>query len=80
MVGIRDGDPTEPLALARLACQLPTGGGDAGHDGEPELLAALDELLAHAQELMQVEAAGRFARWVPAMAAQIIAGTPRVDI
>lgn len=80
MVGIRDGDPTEPLTLARLACQLPTGGVGAGLDGEAELLAALDELLAHAQELVGVEAEGRFALWVPAMAAQLIAGTPRVGV
>jgi predicted TIM-barrel fold metal-dependent hydrolase len=80
MVGIRDGDPTEPLALARLACQLPTGGADAGRDGEAELLATLDELLAHAQELMDAPAESRFALWAPAMAAQLIAGTPRVGV
>jgi predicted TIM-barrel fold metal-dependent hydrolase len=79
MVGIRDGDPTEPLALARLACQLPTGGAD-GAEGEAELLAVLDELLAHAQELIGVQAESRFAAWAPAMAAQLIAGTPRVGV
>jgi predicted TIM-barrel fold metal-dependent hydrolase len=80
MVGIREGDPTEPLALGRLACQLPTGGADAGENEEGELLAVLDELLAHAQELIDDPAESRFARWAPAMAAQIIAGTPRVGV
>jgi hypothetical protein len=77
MVGIRGGDPTEPLALARLACQLPTGGAESD---EAELLAALDELLAHAQDLIDAEAEGRFTRFVPAMAAQLLAGTSRVGV
>ncbi len=92
----REGDPTEALALARLACQLPTGGADppvlgpGGSDGagwgtggdaaEGELLATIDELLVRAQERSATDPADRFGRSMPALAAQLLAGTPRVGV
>lgn len=72
-----DGDPTEPLALARLACQVPTGGADGD---EPALLAAIDELLATAQEAWERDPTDRWSTMYPAVAAQILAGTPRVAV
>jgi predicted TIM-barrel fold metal-dependent hydrolase len=71
---LRGGDPEEALALARLACQVPTGGAEGD---EAALLTACDELLARAQELLA--AAPEQPRRViyPALAAQLLAGTPR---
>jgi predicted TIM-barrel fold metal-dependent hydrolase len=64
----RAGDPTEPLALARLACQVR---GEAPH---AEVLRAVDGLVAEAQA--RFEATGDpFAGVHAAMAAQILAGT-----
>jgi predicted TIM-barrel fold metal-dependent hydrolase len=71
------GDPTEPLALARLACQVPTGGADGD---EPTLLAAIDELLAKAQEARERDPADDWGSMYAAMSAQILAGTPRVPV
>jgi predicted TIM-barrel fold metal-dependent hydrolase len=70
-------DPGEALALARLACQIPTGGADGD---EPELLALLDELLARAQAEHAGDPGNRWATMYPALAAQILAGTPRVAV
>jgi predicted TIM-barrel fold metal-dependent hydrolase len=77
MLARHSADPTEPLALGRLACQLPTGGADGD---EPELLAILDELLAGAQAAHERDPEDMWATMGPAMAAQIMAGTPRVAV
>ncbi|HEU4657169.1 MAG TPA: amidohydrolase family protein [Capillimicrobium sp.] len=75
-MAFRGGDPSEALALARNACQVPTGGADGD---EPELLRAVDGLLALAEEQ---KAAHPDVRWaiMPAMVANLIAGTPRVPV
>src|SRR3954452_5638985 len=46
LVGFRGGDPMEPIALARLACQVPTGGAESD---EASLLEVCDELVAQSQ-------------------------------
>lgn len=74
-MAFRGADPAEPLALARLACQVPTGGAD-GH--EPELLSSVDRLLAESQDGLARHPDQRFASIYPAMAANLLAGTPRV--
>jgi predicted TIM-barrel fold metal-dependent hydrolase len=70
-LAFRAGDPTEPLALARLACQV---------SGEPEhagALRAVDALIADAQRRMA--AAGEaYPGIFAAMGAQILAGTAAV--
>jgi predicted TIM-barrel fold metal-dependent hydrolase len=76
-MAFRGGDPTEPLALARLACQVPTGGAEGP---EPELLGVVDELLAHAQEILEQGPEVPRVVAYPALAAQVIAGTPRVPV
>jgi uncharacterized protein len=66
----RGGDPTEALALARLACQI---GGEPPHAEE---LRAVDALIAEGQRRM--EATGSAYDSVhPALTAQIVAGTSR---
>lgn len=75
-MAFRGGDPTEPLALARLACQVPTGGADGD---EPQLLRAVDALLARAEAQLPHLAGDRYAI-MPAMVANLIAGTPRVPV
>jgi hypothetical protein len=70
-MALRGADPTEPLQLARLACQVPTGGAEAD---EAALLALCDEMLARAEEAIGGE---RPAIVYPAVTAQLIAGTPR---
>ena len=72
---LRGGDPREALALARLACQVSTGGADGD---EAALLTACDEYLARAQEAYDPERPRRLA--YPALAAQLLAGTPRVPV
>jgi predicted TIM-barrel fold metal-dependent hydrolase len=64
----RGGDPTEPLALARLACQV---------SGEPEHAAALrkvDALVALAQQRLE-ETGDPYPAVHAALAAQIVAAT-----
>ena len=73
----RGGDPTEPLALARLACQVPTGGSDGD---EATLLRTADELLARAQELYGEHPEYPRAIAYPALSAHVLAGTPRVPV
>src|SRR4051794_6371974 len=73
----RGGDPTEPLALARLACQVPTGGSDGD---EATLLGTADELLARAQELYLQQPEHPRAIAYPALCAHVLAGTPRVPV
>jgi hypothetical protein len=76
-MAFRGGDPTEPLALARLACQVPTGGADGD---EATLLGTCDAFLSQAQELL-VEAPGTPLRVrYAALAAHLLAGTPRVPV
>lgn len=77
-LGFRGGDPTEALALARLACQAPQGGADDGDEGA--VLAACDELLAHAQEQVAGAAEAPRVAVFPAIAAVLLAGTPRVPV
>lgn len=82
MLRFRGVDPSEPLALARLACQIPTGGLDG--DEEP-LLRVIDRLLEAAQELGPPPPAGpmsasRVAEAAPVLGAQLLAGTPRVGM
>ncbi|MBA3327844.1 MAG: amidohydrolase family protein [Solirubrobacterales bacterium] len=66
-------DPTEALALARLACRTP---------GEDPILARVDELVARVQELRAGKAVGgeRWPAVEPLVAAQLVAGTPSVAV
>ena len=75
-------DPTEALALARLGCQIPTGGMNGD---EEELLLVIDGLLETAQEMPPPPPPGEMSRTrageaAPALAAQLLAGTPRVGL
>ena len=71
----RGGDAAEALALARLACQTPDP--DAEHAA---LLAAVDDLLALAQETL-AETPELPMRMLPAaLAAQVVAGTPEAGV
>lgn len=67
------GEPAEAVSLARLACQVPTGGAPA----EAEVLRACDAYLAVAHERL---AAGQdpWAAVNPLMLAQLVAGTGQV--
>lgn len=76
-MAFRGGDPTEALALARLACQVPTGGADGS---EPRLLGTVDGLLAEAQDALARDPEHPRSAIYPAMGAQILAGTPRVPV
>jgi hypothetical protein len=69
-MGFRGCDPTEALALARLACRRA--------DGHP-LAATIDELIA-ATQAEQAAAQGDLApaTLYPVLAAQVLAGTPDV--
>ncbi|HEY3021632.1 MAG TPA: hypothetical protein VGJ32_15650 [Solirubrobacteraceae bacterium] len=70
-------DPTEALALARLACQVPTGGSDGD---EATLLLACDEMLARAQELLAADPTHPRRISYAALSAHVLAGTPRVPV
>ena len=71
----RGGDAAEALALARLACQTPDP--DAEHAA---LLAAVDDLLALAQDTL-AETPELWMRMLPAaLAAQVVAGTPEAGV
>jgi predicted TIM-barrel fold metal-dependent hydrolase len=74
---VRGGDPTEALALARLACQVATGGADGD---EATLLGACDEYLARAQEALAAAPEQPRRILYAAIAAQLLAGTPRVPV
>ncbi len=73
----RTGDPDEAIALARLACQ---------HLGEDPVLDAVDELLARAREARDEDvpdAGAGASRWpgvYALLAAQLVAGTPRIGV
>ncbi|MFN8203411.1 MAG: amidohydrolase family protein [Solirubrobacteraceae bacterium] len=77
MAIFRRSDPTEPLALARLACQIPTGGADGD---EAVLLREIDGLLETAQQVQAQEGLEERAAAYAAIAAQLLAGTPRVPV
>jgi predicted TIM-barrel fold metal-dependent hydrolase len=65
----RGGDPTEPLALARLACQVRA---EADYAGD---LRRVDELIALAQERIAAAGGESYAGVHAALTAQILAGT-----
>jgi hypothetical protein len=69
MLAFRGGDPTEALALARLACQVR---GEAPH---AEGLRAVDALIAAAQERMAASDGDPYPGVLCALTAQILAGT-----
>jgi uncharacterized protein len=76
-MAFRGADPTEPLALARLACQVPTGGSDGD---EARLLGTCDRFLALAQDLLaEAPDDPRRVRYAP-LVAHLLAGTPRVPV
>lgn len=70
----REVDPSEPLALARLACQTPSG--DHEHAA---LLAVVDELVARAQEAYEATQDPRAAQ-PGAITAHVVAGTPEAGV
>ncbi len=69
-VSLRGGDPTEALALARLACQ--TSGGEE----HSALLAAADDVLARAQAHVMLVPDDPLAALAGALVAQALCGTP----
>lgn len=73
-VALRGGDPTEGLALARLACQR-TGGEE--HGG---ILAVADGALALAQRQVAADPADRWSALPGALAAQALCGTPEAGV
>ena len=75
----RLGDPEEALALARLACQVPTGGARSVGD-EAALLTTCDALLADAQVALRGEPERPRTVLYAALTAQLLAGTPRVGV
>jgi uncharacterized protein len=76
-LAFRGGDPGEALALARLACQVPTGGSDGD---EAHLLGACDHFLALAQELHAEDPEQPRSTRYAALTAHLLAGTPRVSV
>jgi predicted TIM-barrel fold metal-dependent hydrolase len=78
MAAFRGAVAMEPLALARLATQAPLEG-TTGAD-EAAVLAVLDELLAHAQAMGEANPDRPRALVFAALAAQIVAGTPRCGV
>jgi predicted TIM-barrel fold metal-dependent hydrolase len=71
-ITFRGGDPTEPLALARLACQAQA---EAEHYDQ---LRAVDDLIAIAQERCEADG-DPYAGVHAAMAAQVLAGTSAAE-
>jgi hypothetical protein len=66
-------DPSEPLALARLACEVPVD------DPQEPLLRAVRALTERAEAAVEADA-GRFAVSFPTLAASVLAGTPGVAV
>jgi hypothetical protein len=68
------GDPTEPLALARLACDVPAD------DPQRPLLAVAEEMIAISESALG--GMPKTLRQVvgPAVSAALIAGTPSVAV
>ena len=69
-----DADPTEPLALARLACDVPED------DPEHPLLATCARMIAAAEGALPATLESRRAVVAPAVAAALLAGTPMVGV
>lgn len=69
-----EADPTEPLALARLACDVPED------DPERPLLAACEGMIAMSESGLPVTLENRRAVIGPAVAAALLAGTPMVSV
>jgi hypothetical protein len=69
-----EADPTEPLALARLACAVPQD------DPEHELLAVVDGLIAASEAELAGLPETRRRVLGPAVAAALLAGTPSVPL
>lgn len=67
-------DPTEPLALARLACDVPAD------DPERPLLAACERMIAMSESGLPVTLENRRNVIGPAVAAALLAGTPMVSV
>jgi uncharacterized protein len=65
----RGGDPTEPLSLARLACQAPDPEGE-----HREVLGVIDRLIGASQQRL-AEGGDPIGLVYPAMIAMVIAGT-----
>jgi len=72
-VSFRGGDPTEALALARLACQT------AGGEPHAALLAAADDALSRAQQHVALAPGDGLAAVPGALVAQALCGTPEVE-
>lgn len=66
-------DPSEPLALARLACEVPV------NDPQEPLLRAVRGLTERAEAAVAADA-GRAATAFPTLAASLLAGTPGVGV
>jgi hypothetical protein len=71
-VCFRGGDPTEALALARLACQT------VGREEHAALLAVADDVLARAQQHVALAVTDHWAAVPGALLAQALCGTPEV--
>jgi uncharacterized protein len=69
-----DADPTEPLALARLACAVPED------DPERPLLAIAERLIEGAEAACEGLPDTRRRVAGPAVAASLLAGTPSVEV
>ena len=74
-MAFKDADATEPIALARLACQ--TAGGRPVH---ARLLARVDELLALAQEARAASPDAPMAGIPAVLCAMVVAGTPQAGV
>ncbi len=74
IAAFRGTDPTEPLALARLACQV------SGDEEHAPLLRALDVVLARTQAHVATPGAERDAAAAGALVAQALAGTPESGV
>jgi predicted TIM-barrel fold metal-dependent hydrolase len=69
-IGFRGGDPTEPLALARLAFR----------PAPDAVIAYVDRLVADAEAQLPIAEERRQALLFPLMAAQLVLGTPSVGV
>ncbi len=74
MAGFRGGDATEPLALARLACQT------TGDEPHAELLRVADAVLARAQGHVRAAPGDPRAAAPGALVAQALCGTPEAGV
>jgi hypothetical protein len=70
-LSFRDGDPTEAVALTRLACQTPDP-----HAEHAALLRLIDRILALTQAAMAAAPEDMRAWAQGLLAAQVLAGTP----